>query len=165
MQDHTFHAYYVPSQLRIETLHFDEEGIEVHVLGLRLLQLRELAVAVDKGGQARGGGVDAPDARFEGRTDDVITTEQTLTDAGDGCRGVHDLVGEHTCQAFPRLDLALVHLLMNHFAQVVHHLLHRPLAAGQATRIQAERPVAIADGLTHQVGTATKGALVANKEE
>ena len=74
-------------------------------------------------------------------------------------------MGQHTREPLPRLHLALVHLLMNDLTQVIHHLLHRPLAAGQSLGVEPERPVAVADGFTHQVGTLTKRALVADKEK
>ena len=54
---------------------------------------------------------------------------------------------------------------MDHFAEVVQRLLHRPFATCQPPRAEAERPVAVADSLAHEVGTTAKGALVAEEQE
>ena len=54
------------------------------------------------------GVVDGLDAWFERCALHIVATQHRLTDAGDGCCGIHHLMGQHTGQPFPGFHLVLV---------------------------------------------------------
>ena len=149
-----------PTQLGIERGDSFAKGKERHVAQHRFLQLRELAVAIDKGRQSQRCVVDGSDALLVGRSVDGGTLQVSLTDGEDGGRGIHDFVGQYPCESLPGFHFILRHELLDFLPHVVECLLQCLFAEEQATGGQAEHEIAVAYGIAHGLRPVLQHALV-----
>ena len=109
----------MPLELGIEVLNALHECVEAHIGGNGLLQLGELAVAIDEGGESCTGVVDGADACLVGCSLDFGTVHVGLRDGADRCSSIHDFVCQHSGEALPRLHLVLCHEAVDVCAEVV----------------------------------------------
>ena len=136
------------------------EGGEVDVFHHGIRQQGQFPIVVHKMGKSRRRVADGLDALLIRRPLDVRACQVGLGDALYGRGGVHDFVGEHAGEALPRFHL----LLGNKFADVLTHIVEQFLqgafAGKQSFSRQAERKVAVPNGIAHQCGTFLEQALV-----
>ena len=149
-----------PFQLWIERDNTLAEVKELHIAQHRFLDLRELAVTIDKGCQPQRRVVDGADALLVGRTVYSGTLKVSLTDGEDGCRGIHDFVGQYPCEPLPGFHFVLRHELLDFLPHVVECLLQCLFAEEQATGGQAEHKIAVAYGIAHGLRPVLQHALV-----